>query len=66
LFVLIESDIKIFALLDGHGEKGNQVSSFAAAKMISFFQSDMYRNIDLKKESDAKIKKLVQKCFKYV
>jgi serine/threonine protein phosphatase PrpC len=68
-FILIDGEVKIFGLFDGHGVNGNQVSGFASGMMLNFIRniaSDFFAKKNLSKASDAEIERMIKRCFKYV
>ena len=38
-FILLDGDVKIYGLFDGHGQNGHQVSSFAQSKVLDFIRN---------------------------
>lgn len=45
--ILLDGDVKIFGLFDGHGVNGNQVSGFASGMMLNFIRNvegDFFRS----------------------
>jgi len=38
-FILLDGDVKIYGLFDGHGQNGHQVSSFAQSKFMDFIRN---------------------------
>ena len=57
-FILIDGEVKIFGLFDGHGVNGNQVSGFASGMMLNFIRNianDFFAKKNLSKASDAEI-----------
>ena len=38
-FILLDGDVKIYGLFDGHGQNGHQVSSFAQSKVMDFIRN---------------------------
>lgn len=39
LFILIDGEVKIYGLFDGHGQNGHIVSSFAQSKVLDFIRN---------------------------
>ena len=39
IFILLDGDVKIIGVFDGHGINGHQVSSFAQGKMLEFIRN---------------------------
>ena len=69
LFILLDGDVKIFGLFDGHGLNGNYISGFASGMMLDFIrniQGDFFKKKSLEKASNAEIERMIKKCFKYV
>ena len=38
-FILLDGEVKIYGLFDGHGTNGLQVSSFAQSKVLDFIRN---------------------------
>ena len=38
-FILLDGEVKIYGLFDGHGQNGHQVSSFAQSKVLDFIRN---------------------------
>ena len=39
MFILVDGDVKIFGIFDGHGINGHLVSSFAQGRMVEFIRN---------------------------
>ena len=39
-FILLDGEVKIYGLFDGHGQNGDQVSAFAQSKMLDFIRNE--------------------------
>ena len=69
LFILLDGDVKIFGLFDGHGINGNFISGFASGQMLDFIrniQGEFFSKKNLDTASNAEIERMIKKCFKYV
>jgi serine/threonine protein phosphatase PrpC len=71
MFILVDNDVKIFGVFDGHGIHGHRVSSFACGKMLDYVRNGangFFRKQNLMKESTTKkeIKRNIKRCFKFV
>ena len=40
MFVIIDGNIKLFGVFDGHGPRGHLTSSFAQAKFVQYIQEN--------------------------
>ena len=40
MFVIIDGNIKLFGVFDGHGPRGHLASSFAQAKFVQYIQEN--------------------------
>lgn len=38
-FILLDGEVKIYGIFDGHGQNGHQVSSFAQSKVLDFIRN---------------------------
>ena len=38
-FILLDGEVKIYGLFDGHGQNGHIVSSFAQSKVLDFIRN---------------------------
>jgi hypothetical protein len=53
MFILVDNDVKIFGVFDGHGIHGHRVSSFACGKMLDYVRNlsgGFFRKQNLMKE----------------
>lgn len=66
-FTVMDGDIKIFGVFDGHGMYGHLVSGFAAAKMLDYIRnhSKTFHQSKLLEATDEQIKRALKKCFKF-
>ena len=67
---MVDGDVKIFGIFDGHGPNGQLVSSFVMGQMLDYIQnSGQFRKTDLFDSngnvSDADMKKALRLCFQY-
>ena len=54
-FILLDGEVKIYGLFDGHGQNGHQVSSFAQSKVLDFIRNKhgaFFDQVILEKASD--------------
>jgi len=66
---LLDGDVKIFGLFDGHGINGNFISGFASGQMLDFIrniQGEFFSKKNLEKASNGEIERMIKRCFKYV
>jgi serine/threonine protein phosphatase PrpC len=65
-FYLIDGDVKIIGVFDGHGVKGHLASSVAMGAMAKYIQNSQrfkdIRRVDL---DDQFVEKTIRKCFRY-
>ena len=69
MFILLDGDVKIIGLFDGHGFNGHQVSSYAQGKMVDFIRNkngNFFNQKNLESVPDEKIKRKIKQAFKYV
>ena len=69
MFILLDGDVKIIGLFDGHGFNGHQVSSFAQGKMLDFIRNkngNFFGQKNLETASNDQIKRKIKQAFKYV
>ena len=71
LFILIDNDVKIFGVFDGHGINGHRVSSFACGKTFEYIRNlsnGFFRKKNLMdpKTKEKDIERQVKLCFKFV
>lgn len=70
-FTLIDGDVKIYGLFDGHGVNGHLISGFAMGTMLDYIKhSKQFSTKDLQDATatqgqDAEITKAIRCCFKY-
>lgn len=60
LFILLDGDVKIFGVFDGHGLNGNQISGFASGQMLDYIRNikgEFFTKKNLEKESNQEIEK---------
>ena len=68
-FILLDGDVKIYGLFDGHGQNGHQVSSFAQSKVLEFIRNKhgtFFDQVNLENSTDKQIRCKIKQCFKYV
>lgn len=69
-FILLDGDVKIYGLFDGHGQNGHQVSSFAQSKVLDFIRNRhgaFFDQVNLvENATDKQIRGKIKQCFKYV
>ena len=68
-FILLDGEVKIYGLFDGHGTNGLQVSSFAQSKVLDFIRNKhgaFFDQVNLQEATDVQIKSKIKQCFKYV
>ena len=66
---MLDGDVKIFGLFDGHGINGNFISGFASGQMLDFIrniQGEFFSKKNLEKASNGEIERMIKRCFKYV
>jgi len=71
MFILVDNDIKIFAVFDGHGVNGHHASNFACGKMLQYIRNESHdffrkKNLNDPQTHDKDIEKNIKLCFKYV
>lgn len=69
MFIILDGDMKIFGVFDGHGVNGNEVSSFAASMMVEFIRNidrKFFKSKNLEVTKDKQIKIRIKHCFKFV
>ena len=66
-FSIIDGDIKIIGLFDGHGEQGHLVSSAAMGIMLDYLRNrnDVFRTKSINSETPEKMQREIKKAFKY-
>lgn len=68
-FILLDGDVKIYGLFDGHGQNGHQVSSFAQSKVLDFIRNKhgpFFDQVNLENATEKQIRCKIKQCFKYV
>ena len=65
MFILIEQDLKIFGVFDGHGPYGHKVSSYVQTRMIQFIKNNKKLTAEILIEPDQfeKVKKTLIEIF---
>lgn len=69
IFILLDGEIKIFGVFDGHGLNGHLVSSFAQGKMLEFIRKkngDFFNQANLELCTNDQISRKIKQAFKYV
>ena len=69
IFIILDGDVKIIGVFDGHGLNGHQVSSLAQGKMLEFIRNihgDFFDQKVLKDASKEEIERKIKQAFKYV
>ena len=54
-FILLDGEVKIYGLFDGHGQNGDQVSAFAQSKVLDFIRNKhgaFFDHLNLEAASD--------------
>jgi serine/threonine protein phosphatase PrpC len=66
-FSIIDGDIRIFAVLDGHGERGHTVSSAAMSILLDYIRNrnDVFKAKSLSQSSKEEILVEIKKAFKF-
>ena len=66
-FSIIDGNIRIFAILDGHGEHGHTVSSAAMSILLDYIRNrnDVFKSKSLDQASEDDILSEIRKAFKY-
>ena len=67
MFSVIDGDIRIFGVFDGHGIYGHLVSGFAAGHMLDYIRNkdNTFSSARLAKASEPEIKRALRRCFRY-
>ena len=66
-FTIIDGSIRIFSILDGHGEHGHTVSSAAMSILLDYIRNrnDVFKTKNLDQASEEEILDEIKKAFKY-
>ena len=67
-FIVVEGDIKIFGVCDGHGLEGHKISQFVMGNLLDYIKnSKCFRDLDMHDNSatDEEMSKAIKKAFKY-
>ena len=67
--MLVDGDLKIFCVADGHGINGEKVSSFAICMLLNYIRNvkgHFFSALSLSSTSRAQIELEIKRAFKYV
>ena len=66
-FSIIDGDVRIFAVLDGHGQQGHIASSAAMSILLDYIRNrnDVFKSKTLHNSSEDEILLEIKKAFKY-
>ena len=68
-FTLVDGDLKIFCVADGHGVNGDKVSSFALSMLLNYIRnvkSSFFSVQSLGNSPKSEIELELKRAFKYV
>ena len=68
--MVVDGDLKIYGIFDGHGQNGHLISNFVMGSMLDYVKnSKVFRDKDINNLSehvqDAEMTKAIRCCFKY-
>ena len=69
LFTLVDGDLKIFCVADGHGINGDKVSSFATSMLLNYIRNvrgSFFRAQNFGSTPRSEIELEFKRAFKYV
>jgi len=66
-FIVIDGDIKIFGVFDGHGVQGHLVSGFVAGTMLDYIRNKekIFHSKRIAGASDQDVQAALRRCFKH-
>lgn len=67
-FVIMDGDVKIYGIFDGHGVNGHLISAFTQGEMVRFIKNSYQfsqKNLLSKNATDQEVTKAIRCCFKY-
>lgn len=72
MFCIVDGDVKIYGIFDGHGENGHFISNFAMSMMINYVKNSnllkgksfLYTG-DILGTTDEEVSKMIRCAFKY-